>query len=129
MCERYAQHPAFAPDSSEVAVGFFGLFVSFIYNLPQLPMHTVIFSPIQFLCVFAAPGDICPDASIAALQRGSQAPPSLTEATQFSSAAGSPLVKALRANVWGRGSRQDNPEAWAEGESWEPHPRGNTSFT
>ena len=29
---------------------FFGLFVSFIQNLPLLCMNAVIFSPIQFLC-------------------------------------------------------------------------------
>ena len=47
-------------------------------------------------------------------REGSQAPP-LTQAPQFSSAAGCPLVKALRANVWGRG--QDSLEAWAVGAS------------
>ena len=34
--------------------GFFGLFVSFVQNLPQLLMQTVIFSPILFLCNFVA---------------------------------------------------------------------------
>ena len=41
----------FAPGSSKVAVAFFGLFVSFVRNLPQLRMRAVIFSPIQFLCI------------------------------------------------------------------------------
>ena len=40
------QHTAFAQDSSEVAVGSFGLFVSFVQNLPLLHMHAVIFSHI-----------------------------------------------------------------------------------
>ena len=31
--------------------GFFGLFVSFIQNLPPTAHHTVIFSPIMFLCI------------------------------------------------------------------------------
>ena len=30
----HVQYPNFAPDSSEVAVGFFGLFVSCVQNLP-----------------------------------------------------------------------------------------------
>ena len=75
VCKRYAQHPAFVPDSLFLLLtlqkwqwGFFGLFVSFIYNLPQLPMHTVIFSPIQFLCVCVAQGVSCPGAGVAALQ-------------------------------------------------------------
>ena len=48
----HTQYPAFSPGSSEVAVGVF--FLVFLYllvqNLPQLHMHAVIFSPIQFLC-------------------------------------------------------------------------------
>lgn len=43
------QPPAFAPGTSKVAVVFFGLFVSFVQNLPQLHMHGVVFSPIHFL--------------------------------------------------------------------------------
>ena len=39
-------HPVFPPSSLEVAVGFLGLFVSFVHNFPQLHMHGVIFSPI-----------------------------------------------------------------------------------
>ena len=38
--------PALASNSSEVVSVFFSLFVSFIENLPQLRMHTVIFSPL-----------------------------------------------------------------------------------
>ena len=34
VCRGHVQYPNFAPDSSEVAVGFFGLFVSFVQNLP-----------------------------------------------------------------------------------------------
>ena len=40
------QDSAFAPGSSKLAVGLLGLFVSFVQNLPQLHMYTVIFSPI-----------------------------------------------------------------------------------
>ena len=45
-CRGHAQDPAFAPGSSEVAVGLFDLFVSFVQNLPQLCMLAVIFSPL-----------------------------------------------------------------------------------
>ena len=41
----YSQHSAFVPESSEVAVRFFGLLVSFVHNLSQLHMQAVIFSP------------------------------------------------------------------------------------
>ena len=41
----YSQHSAFVPGSSEFAVRFFGLLVSFVHNLPQLYMHAIIFSP------------------------------------------------------------------------------------
>ena len=47
-CRRHAQYPAFAPGSSKVAVGPFGLCTQ---NLPQLCMHAVIFSLIQLLCI------------------------------------------------------------------------------
>ena len=61
MCRGQAQYPSFAPDpcfcsgSSEVAVGFFGLFVSFVHNLPQLCVPAVGFSL----------GEVCSGASIA----------------------------------------------------------------
>ena len=50
----HVQYPVFAPGSSEVAVGgffvLFGLVWVFLYlvvqNLPQLHMHSVIFSPL-----------------------------------------------------------------------------------
>ena len=44
--QAHVQYPAFAPGSSKVAVGFFGLFVSFVQNLAQLSMHAVTFSSI-----------------------------------------------------------------------------------
>ena len=49
-CKRHTQYPAFAPSSSKVAFGFFGLLVSFVQNLPLLPRCAVVFSPIEFLC-------------------------------------------------------------------------------
>ena len=51
MRRGHVQLAAFAPGSSEVAVGFSGLFASSVQNLPQLCTHTVIFSPTQFLCI------------------------------------------------------------------------------
>ena len=46
LCSGHAQDPAFAPSSSEVAVGFWGFLYLVVCNLPQLYMHTVIFSPL-----------------------------------------------------------------------------------
>ena len=43
---------------------FFGLFASFVLNLPQLHTHTVIFHPLQFLCILLF-RQVCPDASTA----------------------------------------------------------------
>ena len=40
VCRGYAQDPAFASGSLGVSVGCFGLFVSFVQNLPQLGMHS-----------------------------------------------------------------------------------------
>ena len=46
-CRGHAQYPAFAPSSSEVAVGVFLVFLYlFVQNLPQLHMHAIIFSPL-----------------------------------------------------------------------------------
>ena len=46
----------------------FGLFVSFIQNLPLVQMHAVIFSPT------VAQGQVCPGAGIVALQQGARGP-------------------------------------------------------
>ena len=46
-----SQIPAFTSCSSKVAVRSSGLFVSFVQNLPQLSKYSVIFSPLQFLCI------------------------------------------------------------------------------
>ena len=43
--------PVFAPGSSEVAVGFLVFLYLVVHNLPQVHMHTVVFSPLWFLCV------------------------------------------------------------------------------
>ena len=46
-----SQHPVFALGSAEVAVALFGPLCLVVHNLPQLHMHTVSFSPLQFLCI------------------------------------------------------------------------------
>jgi len=51
-CRGQAQYPAFAPGSSEVALGFL-VSVYLVHNLPQLRMYTFIFSPLQFLCILS----------------------------------------------------------------------------
>ena len=48
VCRVCAQYPAFAPGSSKVAFGIFGLFVSFVQNLPQLHIHAFILVPYSF---------------------------------------------------------------------------------
>ena len=46
MCRGHVQYPAFAPGSSEVAVGFLVFSYVLAHNFPQLHMGTVIFSPL-----------------------------------------------------------------------------------
>ena len=46
LCRGHAQCPAFAPGSSEVAVGFLVFLYLVVHNLPQLPIYAVIFSPL-----------------------------------------------------------------------------------
>ena len=42
----HAQYPAFAPASSEVAVGFLVFLYLVVHNLSHLHIYTVIFSPL-----------------------------------------------------------------------------------
>ena len=51
LCRGHAQYPAFAPGSSKAAVGFFGLFVSLVQNLPQLCMLALLSRPLEFLWI------------------------------------------------------------------------------
>ena len=46
VCRDHAWYPAFAPDTPEVAVGFWVFLYLIVHNLPQLRMHAVIFSPL-----------------------------------------------------------------------------------
>ena len=57
-CWDHVQYPAFAPNPSlllqapqKQQLVFWSLCIFWVKNLPQLWVHTVIFSPIQFLCV------------------------------------------------------------------------------
>ena len=52
-----------------VSQGFFGLFVSFVHNLPQLCWQAIVFSPSPFLRIPLPEEQCVPGASIAALQR------------------------------------------------------------
>ena len=72
----HTQYPAFALDTwfllqalQKWQLGFFSLFVSFVQNLPQLHRHKRIFSPLEFLCIFFVPGEVCPDTTFAALEQ------------------------------------------------------------
>ena len=56
MFREPVQYPECAPSSSEVALGLFGLSVSFVQNLPSQPMTAVIFSSIQFLYILLLVG-------------------------------------------------------------------------
>ena len=58
VCRGHAQYPVFAPDTLSLLqtlqkwrLGFFGLFVSLGSRICPNCMHTVIFSPVQFLCI------------------------------------------------------------------------------
>ena len=74
-----SQHPVFAPGSSEVAVGIFGLFVSFGSRIcPSCPMHTVIFSSIQFLCILLLEERCVQIQALQHCSRGSQVPACLS---------------------------------------------------
>ena len=52
-CRRHAQYPAFAPNTlfllptlQKYQLGSLVFLYLFVHNLPQLHMHTVIFSPV-----------------------------------------------------------------------------------
>ena len=45
LCRDHEQDPAFAPGTSEEAVGLVAFLYLVIHNLPQLYRHAVIFSP------------------------------------------------------------------------------------
>ena len=69
-----SQHPGFALGSSEVEIGCFGLFVSFVQNLSQLHRHAVIFSPMWFLCILLLEERFAQEQALQHLQQRSQVP-------------------------------------------------------
>ena len=79
----HAQSPAFAPGSSKAAVGFFGLFVSFVQNLHQLSMRTVMFSPIQLFCILLLEERCVQVQALQHRSKGSQIPACLSIKTFF----------------------------------------------
>ena len=81
VCWGHAQYPAFAPDTllllwalQKWQLGYFGLFVSFVQNLPQLHMHLVIFSHIQFLCILLLEERCVQVQALQHCSKGSQVP-------------------------------------------------------
>ena len=64
MCRGHVHYPALAPGSQQ---WLFAPFVSFVQNLCQLPMHTVIFSPVQLVSLCLVAGELC---QMPALQHG-----------------------------------------------------------
>lgn len=71
-----SRHPVFAPGSSKVGSWVvWSLCIFWVQNLPQLHLHTVIFSPTQFLWVLLLK-ERC--AQVQALQHGRKSPRSLT---------------------------------------------------
>jgi len=46
VCKGHEQYPVFAPGFSEVAIGILVFLYTLVHNLPQLHMHTAVFSPI-----------------------------------------------------------------------------------
>ena len=46
-----AEVSAFAPHTSEMAIGLLRFLYLTVYILPQLGVHAVIFSPLEFLCL------------------------------------------------------------------------------
>ena len=72
---------ASAPGSLKVVDGFFGsLCIFWVQDLPQLRMHTIVFSPIPFLGAFSQRRDVswCRHCSIAANSPRSQVPACLS---------------------------------------------------
>ena len=99
----HAQYPALAPGFSEMAVEFSGLFVSFVHNSPHCPCRQLFLVPYSFF-VFVDPGDICPDASVAA-------PPRRVSGPRLP---GSPkkLCTLIPKGMWPKVSSPRLPPAW-----------------
>ena len=72
-CHTGARSVPCSGSSSETAVGFSGLFVSFVHNLPHCTCRQLLLVPYSFF-VFVDRGDICPGASTAALPRRGSSP-------------------------------------------------------
>ena len=71
----YAQYSAFAPNPSGVKAEFLVFFLCLVHNLPQLCMHTAIFSPLEFLCILLLEERFV---QVQVLPKGAQVPGCLT---------------------------------------------------
>lgn len=60
MSKRHVQYPAFPPGSSKVAVGFFGLFLSFVHTFAATTKHAVILVPYRFFVFCCWRKGVCP---------------------------------------------------------------------
>ena len=60
--------------TSKVAIEFFGLSVSSVQSLPQMHMHTVVFSPTQFLCILLLREKCVQVQTLQHCSKGSQVP-------------------------------------------------------
>ena len=90
----HCQHPVFAPGTSKVAVGFFGLLVSFASRMcPSCTCPGLLLVPAVSLC-FIAGGEMCPAASTAA-----RAPVPARLTTVFSSLSRSALTDFPKGSV------------------------------
>lgn len=71
VCRRHEQYPAFVPNTlfSFPQLGGFVFLHLLVQNLPQLNTHTGIFKSLIVSLYFVAGKEVCPGASIEALQQ------------------------------------------------------------
>ena len=81
LCRRHVQYPAFAPDTlfllqvlQKGQLGFLVFLCLLVQNLPQLHVHAVIFSPIQFLCILLLEEMFVQVQALQHCSKGSQVP-------------------------------------------------------
>ena len=65
VCRNHVQYPTFAPTTFTWLLDFWSFLYHIVDHLFQLPMHTVLFSPLEFSPSVAL-GDVCSGGSIVA---------------------------------------------------------------
>ena len=92
VCRGHAQYPAFAPHPllllpalQRWQLGFLVSFYLVVQNLPQLHMHTVIFSPLSFLCILLLKETFVQVQALQHCSKGSQVPACLNVKTRRNS--------------------------------------------